>query len=506
MRSCSLTVSTLNLELSLHHVPVSCHSRKQKQFTWRLNSLAGNRLIQAMGDRRHDVLGGSTASKLRQSLALVTAVALSNLSIPGVKGGRGTRDQHRKLFIHTEWTGKVFAAGAGNEINSLDIGEPAPSSIESLAAPSQAPSVGPKRSSPSSATLPPFSSLVDFPSLVPVASTENEPTTGQSPAFPTPVPPFTVPFSAPLPHIPSEVERSASPSEHIDYGYEYPPTISPTSSSEPRPVVTPVSTPSVGIKERVSPTEEPASTSSMDSPSILEPSDHPSDVPSEAPSDAPSFVPTITTGKRDPINNAAKFRDANKLPESPKASNIIQRGKAGGKAGIPKLSKKSKKGKSKSKRCTGSAKETKSPSKKSKAPKKRKKSHSSESKSKVPHYCTPTASPYPSFTPGPSVTPESTSEQDVVLRANCDAMKRGEGNVTGPAQSYTVNFILIISDSVNQTIGRLENILQEVVAANLAGCIAEESTNITNVVFAVYEDDDMRTLHRHFVKCGLHVC
>jgi hypothetical protein len=85
-------------------------------------------------------------------------------------------------------------------------------------------------------------------------------------------------------------------------------------------------------------------------------------------------------------------------------------------------------------------------------------------------------------------------------------MKRGEGNVTGPAQSYTVNFILIISDSVNQTIGRLENILQEVVAANLAGCIAEESTNITNVVFAVYEDDDMRTLHRHFVKCGLHVC
>jgi hypothetical protein len=119
------------------------------------------------------------------------------------------------------------------------------------------------------------------------------------------------------------------------------------------------------------------------------------------------------------------------------------------------------------------------------------------SKSKAPHYCTPTASPYPTVTARPSITPEPTNKEDVALRANCEAIKSRNGNATGYAQSYTVNFILIISDSVNQTIARLENFLQEVVAANMAGCIAEESTNVTNVVFDVYEDEDMRTLHRH---------
>lgn len=75
--------------------------------------------------------------------------------------------------------------------------------------------------------------------------------------------------------------------------------------------------------------------------------------------------------------------------------------------------------------------------------------------------------------------------------------------MAGPAQSYTVNFILVLSENVNETIQRMEDFLQHVVAGNMAGCVAEESTNITNVIFDVYEDEDMRTLNVHVLLFAL---
>jgi hypothetical protein len=213
----------------------------------------------------------------------------------------------------------------------------------------------------------------------------------------------------------------------------------------------------------------------------------PSDVPSDVPSSAPSG--TSLSARQGPIINATKFTQIHKLPrDSPsKAFSILGSGKAG-------LFKSSKKAKSKS--CRGSPKKSKAPSSLTKAPSLLTMSPSSKapsSKTKSPHYCPPTSSPYPTITAEPTITGEPTTLEDVILRVNCEAMKRGQGPITGPAQAYTVNFVLIISESVNATIQRLDEFLQTVVASNMAGCITDESTNITNVIFDVYEDDDMRT-------------
>jgi hypothetical protein len=406
----------------------------------------------------------------------------------------------RKLQPFRDWKDSVFLQKVEGSIPALlDFGEAAtPLNNTAPTAPYPTPIL------PNPTSSAPSLSLVNFPSLGAVISATQVPTA----SAPTPILPATPPVSSsgppfplapgpllPIPVISSPVSidtsASASPSENIDYGYEEAPTSVPMSIM---PVI--VASPS---DNRVAP---PTSTESPNGPSMdavessASPSDPPSDVPSEVPSDVPSSVPTgeSLSARQRPIVNATKFTHIHKLPRnSPsKAFSTLNSGKAGGKAGLSKSSKKAK-----SKKCRGSPKKSKAPSSLTKAPSLLTMSPSSKTKS--PHYCPPTSSPYPTITAWPTITGEPTitgaptTLDDVILRVNCEAMKQGKGPTSGPAQSYTVNFVLIISESVNSTIQRLNDFLQTVVASNMAGCVTDESTNITNVVFDVYEDEDMRT-------------
>ena len=83
---------------------------------------------------------------------------------------------------------------------------------------------------------------------------------------------------------------------------------------------------------------------------------------------------------------------------------------------------------------------------------------------------------------------------------DCQAIRQGQGPITGQSQSYTLNFILILNEAVDTSLQNLEDFLQQVVASNLAGCVSRAAgPGIANAVFDVYEDSDLRKYY--FLLC-----
>jgi hypothetical protein len=77
--------------------------------------------------------------------------------------------------------------------------------------------------------------------------------------------------------------------------------------------------------------------------------------------------------------------------------------------------------------------------------------------------------------------------------SNCNAIAAGTASTDFDAVNFSVDFLILVTGNVQETLVRLEQFLQQNVATVLAGCTdtrrrLQEAADIVNVKFDVEED------------------
>jgi hypothetical protein len=129
---------------------------------------------------------------------------------------------------------------------------------------------------------------------------------------------------------------------------------------------------------------------------------------------------------------------------------------------------------------------------------------------KYPKYCSeeatlspaPAAPIEPTLSQAPIVAPSPPTSRTTIeptiaptTSPNCNAIAAGTASTDFDAVNFSVDFLIVVTENVPETLVRMEQFLQQNVATVLAGCTdttrrrrLQEAADIVNVKFDVKED------------------